>query len=268
MISIMSKSPNARPTPHMLLDTIWKVEADESYHARYSINHPNNTIAIKTVGGIGLVEVNGTVHRLTKGSLLIFRYADMSYYKPERDEWDFYWFEFEGGSQVLPMGVIVDCELEEDDIPTMELCFSTLSFPAEAAYISAVFSAMLMRWLRGYKTDTSVGDSIISASVNYIINNIGKPLSISALAAEYHVGERTYRELFKQHMGLSPQEYITGLRMRNAEELLLTTSLTIKEIAISLGFTNQYYFANFFKKRNGSYPSTFRKMAKTSRFNG
>jgi AraC-like DNA-binding protein len=228
----------------------------------YGSAHTKNTIAVKTVGGVGIVEVCGKLHTLTAGSLLIFRYEDMSYYKPKKDEWNFYWFEFDGGTQMLPHGTVVDAELSPEDIPMMDHCFSSLSLPSEAAYISALFSAMLLRWLRGYERYHTAGKELISASVDYIINNLSEPLNVAALAGKCHIGERTYRELFKRYMGSSPQEYITDIRIRNAEELLLTTSLSVKEIALSLGFANQYYFANFFKKHTDCYPSSFRKNAK------
>ncbi|MBQ9116311.1 MAG: AraC family transcriptional regulator [Clostridia bacterium] len=72
------------------------------------------------------------------------------------------------------------------------------------------------------------------------------------------MGERSFRELFKRLIGVSPKEYISEMRIKNAEELLLTTSMSIKEISASLGFSNQYYFSNFFKKKKGGYPEAFR----------
>ena len=181
MLSIMSKSPSARPTPHIVLNTIWKVEADESYHGRYGPTHQSCYIAIRTVDGVGEVKVDKTVHILRKNSLLVFRYDDMSYYEPAQDKWDFYWFEFEGSIPAVPLSVTVETEPYADDNEIMEQCFLSLSFPSEAAYVSTLFSSLLLRWLRGYEGEDTVEEGIIGASVEHLINNPEKCPTVSEL---------------------------------------------------------------------------------------
>ncbi|MBE6610693.1 MAG: helix-turn-helix transcriptional regulator [Ruminococcaceae bacterium] len=260
MLSIMSKSPAACPPPRIVLTTIWKVEADETYHGRYWDNHESNMIAISTIGGIGEVEVNGTVHQLTAGSLLVFRYSDMRYYEPLKDHWDFYWFEFEGGVSALPLGVTVNAGFDEKDVADMEYCFRSLPVPSDAAYISTFFSALLLKWIRGYQYESDEEKKLVSDTVDHIMNN--PDVSIADLAKRVHIGEQTFRNLFKTYMGVSPQAYISEMRIKNAEELLMTTAMTVKEIGYALGFQNQYYFSSFFKKKKGVSPCRFRKRKK------
>jgi AraC family transcriptional regulator len=71
--------------------------------------------------------------------------------------------------------------------------------------------------------------------------------------------------LFKKHMGVTPHEYILRRRMETAQLLLKHSTLSIKEIAERLVFSDQYHFSNYFKKCSGMSPSRFRKPEPTAR---
>ena len=68
------------------------------------------------------------------------------------------------------------------------------------------------------------------------------------------------RKLFKKEVGMSPLEYMTSLRMKNAERLLATvwtSGCAIAEIAQMCGYENALYFSRVFKKYYGCSPSQF-----------
>lgn len=68
------------------------------------------------------------------------------------------------------------------------------------------------------------------------------------------------RKLFKKEVGVSPLEYMTNLRMKNAETLLSamwTNEYSITEIAQMCGFSDSLYFSRVFKKHFGCAPSTY-----------
>lgn len=70
------------------------------------------------------------------------------------------------------------------------------------------------------------------------------------------------RKLFKKEMGVTPLEYMTGLRMKKAETMLTamwSNDYSVAEIGILCGFDDALYFSRVFKKHFGCSPSVFAK---------
>jgi AraC-like DNA-binding protein len=70
------------------------------------------------------------------------------------------------------------------------------------------------------------------------------------------------RKLFKKELGMSPLEYLTTQRMKNAERLLSTvwtSGYSVAEIARMCGFDNALYFSRVFRKSFGCSPTQFLK---------
>lgn len=59
-------------------------------------------------------------------------------------------------------------------------------------------------------------------------------------------------------MGQTPAQYLRSIRMREAEKLLRTTFLSVKEIMNCVGLSNESYFVHEFKKTYNLAPSKYR----------
>jgi len=68
----------------------------------------------------------------------------------------------------------------------------------------------------------------------------------------------TFRKRFLAANGSSPRAYREARRIDAARELLLLTWLTQREIASSLGYSDEYHFSKRFKRATGVAPSTLR----------
>ena len=64
---------------------------------------------------------------------------------------------------------------------------------------------------------------------------------------------------FEAVLGLSPKEYLTDFRMKQACYLLEHSSLSITAIANSLGFDNNLYFSKTFHRQKGMSPKEYRE---------
>lgn len=95
-------------------------------------------------------------------------------------------------------------------------------------------------------------------SIDYLRLHYMEPIKIEELARLAGVNRTYYSTRFTQKTGASPMQYLQKLRMDKGAQLLLDTSLSITEIALSLGYPDLYSFTRAFKNYHGSSPSSFR----------
>ena len=95
--------------------------------------------------------------------------------------------------------------------------------------------------------------------LQYIHRNYQKDLSIERLCDVFECSRTTLMNTFKQKFGMTLGTYIKKYRLKNAEELLLKSNKSIKEITVICGFSEQNYFSKVFFGEYGMPPSEYRK---------
>jgi len=88
--------------------------------------------------------------------------------------------------------------------------------------------------------------------------SLDTPWTVEDMAAEVAMSLRTFCRRFKQSTGLSPAQWLVGIRVTAAQNLLENSPLSIKEIAQKTGFGASENFFRRFKARVGVNPSTYR----------
>ena len=103
-------------------------------------------------------------------------------------------------------------------------------------------------------------DSAINQVISYAQRHLDLPLSVPQMAemAGYHPSHFT--KLFRKRFGVSPAQFLMQKKISAAMDLLTVTAKPIAEIAALLGFSNQFYFCNVFKKQTGMTPSEYRRI--------
>lgn len=86
-----------------------------------------------------------------------------------------------------------------------------------------------------------------------------KDLTAGKCADCLSVTPKHLSEVVKKDTGLTPTRYIQQTMATEAQKLLLTTSLQVKEIAIRLGFEDASYFSRLFRKMTGQSPDAYRR---------
>lgn len=100
--------------------------------------------------------------------------------------------------------------------------------------------------------------SFIQQITEYITENYATEITLDELSKEFSVSKSHLSRQFKAITGFGINEYITIVRVRNAERLILTTDLSITDIATLCGFNDSNYFSSVFKKLKGIPPLKFR----------
>ena len=101
---------------------------------------------------------------------------------------------------------------------------------------------------------------IAQLAQEYITQRAGEPtLTMERVCEELKVSPAYFRALLKRETGQTFHQYLNGLRMNRAMDLLRTTSLKTAEIAQLSGLGEASYFSYAFKKHFGVSPSQVRK---------
>jgi len=101
----------------------------------------------------------------------------------------------------------------------------------------------------------------IKAAVEFIETYYNQPIKVGDIAYEAGLSAGRLCHLFKERMGLSPIEYLTNVRIAQAEKLLLNTDDKLCNLYYEVGFNSQAYFTRKFKEVVGISPAQFRALA-------
>jgi len=94
-----------------------------------------------------------------------------------------------------------------------------------------------------------------------IRENSGEMPSVRDLANEAGYTADHFARVFESVIGQNPQAYAVQVRINRARQLLLSTDLSIKEIADALGYQDVFFFSRQFKQKVGVPPSRYRQNA-------
>jgi two-component system response regulator YesN len=92
----------------------------------------------------------------------------------------------------------------------------------------------------------------------YIKTNYSKSITLEDVAREINVSPQYLSKLFKEETGENFIDYLTGIRIRIAKNLLESDELSVKEICYNIGYSDPNYFSRIFKKIVGSTPTEYK----------
>ncbi len=100
---------------------------------------------------------------------------------------------------------------------------------------------------------------MMSRLMDYLETHIGEAeLRVEDMAAAVNLGRTVFFTKLKSITGMSPTDFLRSLRVKRASEMLAKSKLTVAEISIAVGFSDQRYFSRVFKKEMGVTPTEYR----------
>ena len=223
------------------------------------------------VGGKGTYTINDTVFPLQAGDVFLAKPSQLITYSADKDDpWEYYWVGFNGACAnklvlQLPfrdnMPVHHCNNTEAVKKALLNIFLSRGPEPRNEALMVGylyLFIAELMKEameLEPHSTNSS-SQYVINA-IKYIQFNYSHNISIDDIAKAVGVSRSHLYRVFMSNVGQSPIDYLTHYRISEACYLLKNSQLSIAEIAVSVGFFDQFYFSRVFKKSKGMPPSKY-----------
>lgn len=98
---------------------------------------------------------------------------------------------------------------------------------------------------------------------HYILRHIRKPITLTELAEQAHVGDRQLTRIFKAELNMTPAAYIESVRVEMARNRLETTDDPLDRIATACGLNTTDTLNRAFRRRLGTTPAEYRSRFKT-----
>lgn len=139
----------------------------------------------------------------------------------------------------------------------------TYKMPYADVMMRGAMTALIAAVLRDHNlakvTSYSPYFEALNELINYMMENVDEPLTLSDFAGQMKMTEWHLIQNFKSHFNTTPMKYFSRLRYNRAKNLLQYTHLSIKEVAYKLSFESPQSFSRWFKMLDGHPPITYHK---------
>ncbi|MEG0878448.1 MAG: AraC family transcriptional regulator [Oscillospiraceae bacterium] len=223
------------------------------------------------VSGKGSYTVNSTVYELNSGDVFLAKPNQLITYSADNTEpWEYYWVGFNGACAnklvtQLPFSEnapIHHCKKPEAVKKALLDIFLSRGTGVQneakmVGYLYLFIAELMQEALELDLHSVSSNSHYVFNAVKYIQFNYSHDISIYDIAKAVGISRSHLYRVFMEKVGQSPIDYLTNYRISEACFLLKSSQLSIAEIAVSVGFFDQFYFSRVFKKNKGVPPSRY-----------
>jgi AraC family transcriptional regulator of arabinose operon len=100
----------------------------------------------------------------------------------------------------------------------------------------------------------------VDSAILHMQQHINENIALNELSSLYNYSVSRFSNLFKQKTGYAPIDYFVQMKMQKACQELDFTGRSIKDIAMSMGFDDPYYFSKRFRAIIGLSPKKYRAL--------
>jgi len=164
----------------------------------------------------------------------------------------------DNGNIISDMGIFLEKASKHCSILELQLTFFEL-------LIHLIYSCTDNKYLSSdMQIDSEYMDNqTVKSVIEFIKENYKQNIEVNDIANSVYLSYSYLSRLFKKHTGKTVNQYLNQIRLGNAQYLLKCSTKDIKTISREVGFNNEYYFSNVFKKVYGISPGNYRKKGET-----
>ena len=153
------------------------------------------------------------------------------------------------------------------DEKAVELVLTSLKYEGDKfedeikrALVSALMGMVLENITILEKTGKDA-DSV-QAVLSYLYQNYKKSITLDTVSNELFISKSRLSHIFSEKIGIPFRDFLNEMRLKDAEDMLTLTNMTITEIALQSGFDTTRTFNRAFKKKFSLSPVEYRKREK------
>jgi AraC family transcriptional regulator of arabinose operon len=229
-------------------------------------------IIIYCTEGSGWLEINKKRVELSPSEFIAIPANTPHRYAANTNKpWTIYWMHFKGDTAGFIINLILknsenykpNLAFNEDRIKLFEeICFNLEKGYSEDTlrYVNMIFYHFLSSLIYENKFNyvDKAEDDVVSKTIAYMQQKVNIPVKLEEIAASVNISASHFSAIFKSKTGHSPIEYFNQLKIQKACQYLSFTNMAVKEIAVTLGIEDQYYFSRMFTKLMGISPTKYR----------
>lgn len=232
------------------------VSSDPNWETRSQLTDFHTFILIAS----GKLHVQASGHNFvaSKGEVLFYPkeedHCEQSDYK---DPCEIYFFNFEGETEDFPSKTTD----KTGRLQTL-LNWCLLDQQMELKNQLNLKELYLNLFIEEYKKVIqlhTLPDHIVQKTTHYMEEHLSRNIRLEDLAAHNHMSKSYFVKEFKKCRGITPMEELRLLRVKKAREILVSTTIPIKNIPEKVGILNEYHLSKLFKKYFNATPGSYRK---------
>jgi len=240
------------------------------YEAGYSLRRESydSFLLMYIQKGHPTVEAEGRTILAQPNSFVLLDCYSFHAYSSEED-WECLWCHFDGAaarhwysSIVSRLGNVFSIPDPHSALGRLNDIYNIFSSkavvrePLMSKYLTDILTAFLL-----YTPLERCGRShadIAEETVSYINEHFTEAVTVEELADRVSMSPFHFIRVFKKETGFTPHDYLINTRIANAKYLLKNSSLPIKDICYSTGFSCESVFCSAFKHRLSMTPAQYR----------
>ena len=223
------------------------------------------------LAGRGTFQTGGKTWELAPGDFFFVPPGQLNTYAADAQQpWEYCWVGFNGISAhrlaaLLPFSEerpVHHTQHLDEMFKAMENIYRARGLrvqdeTAMVGYLYLFIAALMEESSERRPRSTNSSCQYVLNAIKYIQFNYSHDISIDDVAKSVGVSRSHLYRVFMSNVGKSPIDYLTEYRINEACKLLQDGSLSIAEVAISVGFFDQFYFSRVFKRAKGVPPSKY-----------
>jgi AraC-like DNA-binding protein len=131
--------------------------------------------------------------------------------------------------------------------------------------LASVLQTLLVRFALQVDVQENAAPSQTHPAVlkvmTWLAGQLDKPIVMDQLHEQAQLSANHFRKLFKQATDMSPTQYVQMLRLRKARYLLVTTAMSVQEVAYAVGYEDPLHFSKQYRQCWGISPKQDRASA-------